>query len=135
MSIANEDWQDMEKAFQKVVVSKSYGTIDVQTLSVFLTINYSAAVLNVLVQLQTTFFSLQDLLRRQPAQPCILEQTTCACCRYKVQDNYLTQCRDGGGQHRARRFRHAVMYQRNPFFLVGSPLRSPYLNGSGNCCV
>lgn len=97
MSIANEDWQDMEKAVQKVVVSKSYGTIDVQTLSVFLTINYSAAVLNVLVQLQTTFFSLQDLLRRQPAQPCILEQTTCACCRYKVQDNYLAQCRDSGG--------------------------------------
>lgn len=48
----------MEKAVQKVAVSKNYDTIDVQTLPVFLTINYSAAVLNLLVQLQITFFSL-----------------------------------------------------------------------------
>lgn len=77
MSIANEDWQDVEKAVKKVAVSKNYDTIDVQTLPVFLTINYSAADLNVLVQLQTTFFS--PGLAETPASPALRPRADDVC--------------------------------------------------------
>lgn len=79
---------------------------------------YSAAVLSLLVQLQTTFFCLQVSLRRRRAQALLLlHRVRALCTKCKVTTSHC--CRDGG-QHRARRFRHPVMCHRNPFFLVRS---------------